>query len=119
MDAIRSMLARVRSPGFPTEHFPGLLHLLIGKTLVDTDGKVVSKGFTWRECASLLKTARIDPELARTLGLNPDDLPPRDREKFWYVALTRYPVGCEKAQQGAVSLVPWLAKSGLNVSDAA
>ena len=49
MDAIRSMLARVRSPGFPTEHFPGLLHLLIGKTLVDTDGKVVSKGFTWRE----------------------------------------------------------------------
>lgn len=117
MDAIRSLLARVRSPGFPTELFPGLLHLLIGKTLIDQDGKVASKGFTWRECASLLKTARIDPELARTLGLNPEDLPPRDREKFWYVALTRFPVGCEKAQKSATALVPWLAKAGLKVAD--
>lgn len=117
MDAIRSMLARVRSPGFPAEHFPGLLYLLIGKTLVTSDGKVASKGFTWRECASLLKTARIDPELARTLGINPDDLPPRDREKFWYVALTRFPVGSDKAQHSATALVPWLADSGLTVAE--
>lgn len=119
MDAIRSLLARVRSPGFPTEHFPGLLHVLIGQTLTDQDGSVVSKGITWRECANLLKTARIDPELARTLELDPEDLPPRDREKFWYVALTRFPVGCDKARKCAKALVPWLTKAGLKVSQAA
>ncbi|MFM7113062.1 MAG: hypothetical protein ACKO26_18140 [Planctomycetota bacterium] len=116
MDAIRTMLARVRSPGFPNDHFPGLLHLLIGKTLVDLDGNVVSRGYSWRECANMLKTARIDPELARTLDLNPDDLPPRDREKFWYVALTRFPVASEKAKTCAAALVPWMAKAGIKVA---
>ena len=30
---------------------------------------------------------RWDKELVRELGLLPDDLPPRDRQRYWYAAI--------------------------------
>jgi hypothetical protein len=37
--------------------------------------------------AGWLKKRRWDPEAVRELGLNPDDLPPRDRQRYWYSAI--------------------------------
>lgn len=117
MEAIRSLLSQVRTTGIAPGYFPGLLHVLIGRTITTLTGEVVSRGVTWRECAALLKNARIDPELVRSLGQDPADLPPRDREKYWYVAITRFPVGGEAARSSAVAMGPWLAKAGLLVAD--
>jgi len=117
MEAIRSLLSHVRTTGIAPGHFPGLLHVLIGRTITQMNGEVVSRGVTWRECAALLKNARIDPDLVRSLGQDLADLPPRDREKYWYIALTRFPVGGEAARSSAVAMGPWLSKAGLLVSD--
>jgi len=71
MEAIRSLLSHVRTTGIAPGHFPGLLHVLIGRTITQMNGEVVSRGVTWRECAALLKNARIDPDLVRSLGQDP------------------------------------------------
>jgi hypothetical protein len=112
MDRLRTFLEAVRKHGTATGHFRGLLHLLIGRRISLADGEVVSGGMTWRELAGLLKKCRWDREAVRELGLDPAALPPRDREKYWYMAISRARVQTPEASASADALVEPLRALG-------
>lgn len=119
MDRLREFLDAVRMGGPTTFPFRGLLHLLIGRRITTADGSVVSEGMTWREAAAMLKKYRWDRECVRELGLEPRDLPPRDREKFWYVAISRAGLGTAQASAEADTVVAALQQAGYVVVSAA
>lgn len=87
MDGLRDVLERVRTAGLVSGHLQGLIHVCIGRTISAADGRPISKGVTWRELASLFKLLRYDPELVREIGADPDELSPRDRQRYWYSAI--------------------------------
>ena len=105
MDGIRNLLDSARTAGLVPGHFRGLLHVAIGRTVTGPDGEVVSTGLTWRELAALLKSLKFDRELVREYGADPEELSPRDREKFWYVAIARAGVDAAAAVAEADRLV--------------
>ena len=87
MDGIREVLEAALHKGLIGGNFRGLLHIAIGRTITRPDGTPLSKGLTWREVAALLKLLKFDRELVREFGADPDQLAPRDRERFWYSAI--------------------------------
>jgi hypothetical protein len=89
MDRIREFLNALKQHGLAQGNLLGLLHVLIGRRITLADGTLVSNGLTWRALAAALKQLRWDPETVRDLGLDPADLPPRDRQRFWYVAISQ------------------------------
>lgn len=115
MKLLNEFLAKVRQAGIPEGCFLGLLHILVGKTLVTREGALVSRGVTWRELAARMRQARLDRELVKELGLEPTNLPPRDREAYWFEALRRAPIASPEAQNQAAQLVSWLEKLGYEV----
>jgi hypothetical protein len=118
MDRLRDFLEAVRKQGTATGHFRGLLHLLIGRRISLADGTLVSGGLTWRELAAVLKRLRWDREVVRELGLDPADLPPRDREKFWYAAIARAGVVSPEASASADELAEPLRALGYTIGPA-
>src|SRR6516164_2018531 len=99
MDALSALLDTLKKTGRTQGNFLGFLHVMIGRTITrSSDKKVVSKGNTWREMAGFLKKLRWDPEAVRELALNPDDLPPRDRQRFWYSAILKAKVDSDAAR---------------------
>lgn len=87
MEGLREFLDQVRLNHLVRGHFRALLHVTIGRRITRMDGTIVSAGVTWRQLSELLRLIRWDKELVRELGLNPDDLPPRDRQRYWYAAI--------------------------------
>lgn len=87
MEGLREFLEKVRQNHLVRGHFRALLHVIIGRRITRSDGTVISHGVTWRQLAELLRLMRWDKELVRELGLIPDDLPPRDRQRYWYAAI--------------------------------
>ncbi len=87
MEGLREFLERVRQAHLVRGHMRALLHVAIGRRISRRDGTLLSHGVTWRQLAELLRVIRWDKELVRELGLNPDDLPPRDRQRYWYAAI--------------------------------
>ncbi len=69
-------------------NFQGLLNILIGRRISTADGTEVSRAVL-RDVAALLKRVRWDREAVRQLGLDPEGLSPRDRQRFWYQAITQ------------------------------
>lgn len=112
MDGIRELLSAVRENGLADNHFRGLLHVLIGRKITRQDGSVVSPGLTWRELAQELKTLRFDQQLVRQLGLDPDTLAARDRERFWYAAIGGAQVDSREAVLAGDELAPRLKPMG-------
>jgi len=98
MDRLREFLKMVEDQGVAQGNFLGLLHVLIGRRIVLEDGTPVSSGMTWRELAALLKKVRWDRESVKELGLDPAQMPPRDRERYWYTAITQASVGSDAAR---------------------
>ena len=98
MDGLHEFLEAVRQHQLVRGHFKALLHVAIGRRITRTDGTLVSTGVTWRQLAETFRQIRWDKELVRELGLNPDDLPPRDRARYWYAAITTAQVGSPKAR---------------------
>src|SRR5438128_432997 len=83
MDAVSTLLDELKKSGKTAGNLQGFLHVLIGRTITRIKDKtVVSNGIAWRELAGWLKKHRWDPEAVRELGLDPHDLPPRDRQRF-------------------------------------
>jgi hypothetical protein len=111
MEGIREVLEAARDRGLAVGRFRGLLHIAIGRR-ISKDGKPVSAGLTWRELAPILKDLRYDRELAREFGADPDTLAPRDRERFWYSAISMAHVDSPEATAEAESLIPELKKLG-------
>lgn len=91
MDELRSFLEAVLHHHLVAGHLRGLFHILIGRRIAKADGTLVSAGITWRELANLLKELRFDPDLAKAFDADPDEIAPRDRQRFWYsvIALAR------------------------------
>lgn len=89
MDLLRLFMRTLQENGLLAGRFRGLLHVLIGRRITAEDGTVISTGMTWRAVAELLRGMRWDREAVRELDLDPDDLPPRDRQRYWFLAINQ------------------------------
>jgi hypothetical protein len=118
MDGIRELLSAARDSGLAASHFRGLLHIAIGRKITRPDGTVVSMGLTWRVLAQELKSLRFDQELVRQLGVDPDALVARDRERFWYSAIALAQVDSPEAVAAGDQLAPKLKNLGFLVGPA-
>ena len=115
MDRLQEFLERIQQNGLAAGKLRGILHIAIGRTIKSDDGTVVSTGTTWRLLSNQLKMAKFDKELVRQLNAEPDEISPRDRERFWYsvIALAR-PDSTESIAE-AEALIPLLAPLGYTV----
>lgn len=118
MDRLRELLETVRKQGLAQGNFRALLHVLIGRRVTTAGGEVVSAGLTWRELASLLKRLRWDRDFVRELGVDPASLPPRDRQRFWYTAITQADVSGQVASAEGDRLVGPLEALGYVIGPA-
>jgi hypothetical protein len=112
MDALQELLEDVKQHGLDPGLLLGLFNVLIGRRVNRADGTVVSGGLTWRELAGWLKKVRWDRDAVTALGLNPEDLPPRDRQQFWYAAIVRASVDSVRATQVGDKVAALLGKLG-------
>jgi hypothetical protein len=110
--ALREFLDELKSHGQAEGHFLGLLHILIGRRLSRKDGTVISQGLAWRDVAAWLKKTRWDRDAVLELGLKSDELPPRDRERYWYTVIARANVDSPAALQAAEKLAAKLQPLG-------
>jgi len=118
MDRLRDFLDLVTEQGQATGNFLGLLHVLIGRKIALEDGTEVSRGLTWRDVAALFKKLRWDPEAVRELGVDPESLPPRDRQRYWYQAIAQAKVDSEEAIEGGDRLAEVLKEAGYIIGPA-
>ncbi len=112
---MREFLDDLKEKGLARGNFLGLLHVLIGRRIEKSDGTVISVGQTWRETAAWLKKARWDTDAVRELGLDPASLPPRDRQRFWYAAITLAKVDSPAAVEAGDRLAKALSEVGYPV----
>ena len=112
MDRLQEFLERVRENGLTAGRLRGILHIAIGRTIKADDGTVISAGTTWRILSHQLKVAKFDRELVRQLGADPDEISPRDRERFWYSAIALARPDSAEAIAEADALIPLLAPLG-------
>ena len=115
MDALSTLLEDLKRGGQTRGNFLGFLNVFIGRRISTQDGKLVSKGLTWRELAGWLKRLRWDPDAVRELGQNPDDLPPRDRQRYWYTAITRAGVASAEARAAGDRFAELLRNMGYDI----
>jgi hypothetical protein len=118
MDRLREFLEAIRRQGAARGNLQGLLHILIGRRISLADGTPVSAGMTWRELAAVFKRLRWDREAVREVNLDPADLPPRDRQRFWYVAIAHANVSSPEARAAGDRLVEPLRALGYVVGPA-
>ena len=118
MDALTDLLHELKQNGLANGHFLGFLHVLIGRRIAKKDGTPVVAGVTWRELAAQLKKQRWNTDAVKELGLDPDDLPPRDRERFWYTAIIRARVDSPAAATAGDKFAAMLKKKGYDVGAA-
>lgn len=118
MDALAELLQELKQNGLTKGHFLGFLHVVIGRRVAKKDGALVCAGVTWRELATQLKKLRWNTDAVEELGLNQDDLPPRDRERFWYAAIVRAHVDSAAAAAAGDKFAAALRKKGYEVGAA-
>jgi hypothetical protein len=118
MDALSTFFDTVKKSGQTEGNILGFLHILIART-ISKDKTTVSRGLSWRELAGWLKKVRWDPEAVRELGLDPEDLPPRDRQRYWYSAIMHAKVDGPDAMKAGDRFAKTLRELGYEVSDAA
>src|SRR5687768_775043 len=118
MEGLREFLEKVRQSHLVRGHFRALLHVAIGRRITSADGTILSNGVTWRQLSELLRIIRWDKELVRELGLNPDDLPPRDRQRYWYTAIVAARVDTREARALGDAYAKLLAPIGFDIGPA-
>jgi hypothetical protein len=118
MDALQELLGDLKRHGLGKGDLLGLFNVLIGRRITTADGTVVSDGLTWRALAGWMKKVRWDPETVRQLGLDPDNLPPRDRQQLWYAVISKAHVDSEKAGEAGDRVAERLQKLGYVVGPA-
>src|SRR5436853_3449095 len=87
MDRLSQLIVDLRKSGVVSGQFRGFLNVLIGRRIDAADGTLISSGQTWRAVAALLKKHRFDKKFALELGLDMSNLPPRQRERYWYAVI--------------------------------
>ncbi len=118
MERLRELLELIRSQGLAVGHFRGVCHVAVGRRILDKTGRLVSAGVTWRELSALLKDLRFDKDLVAELGVDPDDLAPRDRQRFWYSAIALAKPDSPEARAEAELVVAALKPFGYVVGPA-
>jgi hypothetical protein len=118
MDGVEKFLEELRRNGLADGHFLGLCHVLIGRRITKADGTVVSPGLTWRALAEMFKTLRWNKDAVREVGLEPADLPPRDRQRFWYTAISHAKVDSPEAVAAGDRLTALVKPLGYLISPA-
>jgi hypothetical protein len=118
MDRLRDFLAEIKKREWAAGQTLGLLNLLIGRRIVAADGTELSAGITWRSLAAYLKQLRWDKEAVRDLGLDPAQMPPRDRLKYWYAAISQAAVDSPEASRAGDKLAKQLTAHGYSISAA-
>jgi hypothetical protein len=118
MDAVRDFLTEMLQKGRVKGHFWGLLNILIGRRISRADGTVLSTGITWRALANLLKQCHYDAELVRELGMDPDAVGQRDRQRFWYAVIGKADVASEEATKQGDKLAALIQKDGYVIGPA-
>ncbi len=118
MDALGDFLDKLKQHGGVEGNFLGLLHVLVGRRVDKADGTPVCDGLTWRALAAALKKARWKKDAVRELGLNPRQLPPRHRERFWYAAISRAQLDSAAATGAGNRLAETLRSAGYVVGPA-
>lgn len=118
MDALSELLDTIRAKHLARGRFRGLLHLLIGRRISGLDGKVISPGMTFRDVALLLKKTRWEPNDVKELGFDPDSLPPRDRQRYWFLAICQAQVDGGAAMAEADDIAPLLEAEGYRIGAA-
>lgn len=115
MDAVTEFIDEVRKQGYARGNFLGLLNVLIGRRLEAPDATIISAGQTWRTLASLLKKLRWDKDEMKELGISLTNLPPRDRERFWYAVIVQAKVDSPAAVEAGDRLAEALRAAGYRV----
>ncbi len=110
MDALREFLDEIKPHA--QGNFLGLLQVLIGRRVKKADGTILSSGLTWRDLAALLKKVHWNTECVRELGLDPENLAPRDRNRYWYTAILHAKVDSPQATQAGDKFAEVLRKHG-------
>jgi hypothetical protein len=100
-------------------HLRGMLHVLIGRKIHDKDGNLICAGLTWRQTAAWLRKVRWDPHQVKELDLDPDALPPRDRQRYWYTAIAAAKVDAPEAEKAGHRFLSVLKKLGYMVAPTA
>jgi hypothetical protein len=113
MDALPTLLEELKLGGQAQGNFLGFLHVLIGRKITrQSDSVVISAGMSWRDLANWLKKVRWDPEAVTELGLEAEDLPPRDRQRYWYSAIAHARVDSPEAVKAGDRFAAALHKLG-------
>ncbi len=112
MDGLREFLGDLKRHGYAQGNFLGLLNVLIGRQIKTASGVSLSSGLTWRVLAEWLKRVRWNKEAVRDLGIDPDALPPRDRQRYWYLAIAQAGVDSPHAIQAGNRLAIALHRAG-------
>ena len=118
MDGLREFLGDLKRHDYAQGNFLGLLNILIGRRIEAPDGTVVSNGIPWRVLADWLKRARWEKGVVREFGLDPASLPPRDRLRYWYLAIARARVDSPEATRAGDRLAERLRSAGYVVGRA-
>jgi len=118
MGGLYDFLADLKQRGQAAGQFLGLLNVLIGRRVQKEDGSPISSGVTWRELSFALKKVRWEKEAVRDLGIDPAQLPPRDRQRYWYAAIAQARVDSPQASAAGDRLAEVLRLSGYRVSAA-
>src|SRR5262249_39613649 len=112
MDGLREFLDDLKQRGLAEGNLLGLLHIVIGRRIQTAAGEPISNGTTWRELAELLKRVRWPKDSVRDLGIDPDTLAPRDRQRFWFQAISQARVGATEAVAAGDRLAAALRPAG-------
>jgi hypothetical protein len=115
MDGLRKLLMDLKQPGRANENFLGLLNVFIGRRIETEQGQILANGLNWREFAELLKLSRWAKSAARSLGIDPATLPPRDRARYWYQCIIRAQVDSESATKAGDRFAEELQKMGYRI----
>jgi hypothetical protein len=115
MDGLRELLMELKDRGLAQGNFLGLLNVFIGRHIEAASGEVLSAGLNWREMAELLKRVRWEKSAVRELGIEPANLPPRDRARYWYQAVLRARLHSEDANAAGDRLATSLESLGYRV----
>ena len=118
MEKLPEFLELLRRHNLVVGRLRGLFHLVIGRKITAKDGTLISAGVTWRELSNILKDLRFDRELVTEVGAIPEDLSPRDRQRFWYSAIALSRPDSIEARTDAEKLIAAITPLGYVVGPA-
>src|SRR2546429_8863433 len=97
MDGLREFLDDLKRRGLAEGNLLGLLHVVVGRRIQTAAGELISNGVTWRELSETFKRLRWSKDGVRELGIDPNTLAPRDRQRFWFQAISQARVDSPEA----------------------